>query len=342
MSWDTCRLRVRFAKEGPVGNHSAAQAVSGGWGKWAALAVVATLGVATVTAVAGASSPTPSVITNLTFTPLTAGHKVFSGTVAAHKTASPVVSGGSTTVPYSATTIRFTVTAKGSAGGVLDFYPAGNTNGGSGQTLTYASGNVMATGQIEEKVGQSNELTIVNSGTGSAAVTLTATAYSTQVTTDDVSSTGGSFGQVLTNQGSGVAWGPAGGAVYISNPQSGAIPVNTTLKTVASVTVPAGTYLLLGMGTVINSGAQSDLVECFLVSTTGTSMNEARATIPGLQVNTNETQLASQGVAVTGGGTFLFRCRTIFSSSFSIFETTLSALEVSSSQGNVQLARPRS
>jgi hypothetical protein len=160
-----------------------------------------------VVGVAGAS-PTTST-TNVTFLPLTVPHKVLSGvTIAATKNTSAVVIGASTTVPSNATTVQLTVSGKSTTGAHLNFYPAGNPSGASGQTLTVPAGSIVATTTIQENVGESGKVTFANSGPGSATtVTATITGYSTQVTAGDINGVGGSSGQVLTNDG-------AGGAVW--------------------------------------------------------------------------------------------------------------------------------
>jgi hypothetical protein len=135
---------------------------------------------------------------------------VLSATFAANKTDSVVVIGSSTTVPSDATTVQLNVAAKGTKGGVIAVYPAGNPAGGSGQSLAYAAGSVLASTTVEENAGQAGELTFANSGVASATVTASVTGYSTQVTAGDINGVGGTAGQALTNTGSGAAWGPAG------------------------------------------------------------------------------------------------------------------------------------
>jgi len=166
-------------------------------------------------------TPPTTSTTDVSFVALNPAHKVLSAaTIGANKTSSPVVAGGATTVPTNATVVRLTVTAKGAAGGVLNFYPAQNVSGGSGQFLSYPSGSVSVSTTIEENIGQADELTFANSGSGSVVVTATITGYSTQVTAGTINGSGGSAGQVLTNDGAGGAvWqnvgagGPAGGAL---------------------------------------------------------------------------------------------------------------------------------
>jgi hypothetical protein len=169
----------------------------------AASAVMAGAGLAATSALA---SPQPQAVTNVTMIPLTTAHKVANVTIAANKTYSTQVSGANTTVPANATTVQLTVTAHGAAGGTLDFYPAGNPSGGSGQMVFYPAGNVLSSAIVEEKIGEASKLTIVNNSSGSAVVTATLNGYSTQVTYADVNGVGGSPGDVLTNTGAGAQW----------------------------------------------------------------------------------------------------------------------------------------
>ena len=53
--------------------------------------------------------------------------------------------------PTNATTVRLTVTAKGTKGGTLSFYPAGNPAGASGDTLDYPVGNGLVSTVIKEQ-----------------------------------------------------------------------------------------------------------------------------------------------------------------------------------------------
>jgi hypothetical protein len=200
---------------------------------------VATLGALTVATVSFAI-PTTST-TNVAFISLTTPRKVLNAvSVAANKSTSAVIAGGTTTVPTNATAVKLTVTAKGTAGGTLNFYPAGNDAGGSGQYLSYPSGNSPVSATIEENIGQSDELTVANSGSGSAVVSMTVLAYSTQVTAGDLNGVGGTNGQVLTNDGvGGASWhDPAGPQTYASRLNDW--PGNFTLTDF----IPAGTYLV--------------------------------------------------------------------------------------------------
>jgi hypothetical protein len=167
-----------------------------------AIASISVLTLGVLAGVAGASGST----TNVSFTLLTPSKVLLTNaSIAAHKTNSPVVIGGTTTVPSDATTVELAVSAKGATSGTLDFYPADNVDA-AGQTLTYPSGNAWVTTTIYENVGQSGEVTFYNAGTGTAVVSAKIVGYSTQVTAGDISPADGTTGQVLTNTGTGAQW----------------------------------------------------------------------------------------------------------------------------------------
>ncbi|RHW23845.1 hypothetical protein D0Z08_27525 [Nocardioides immobilis] len=152
-----------------------------------------------------------------------------------------VVSGGTTTVPTNATTIRMTVTARGAAAGTLSFFPAGNPDGSSGQTVSWSAGGT-ATEVITTDIGQKNQVAFKNTSTKAAIVTATITGYSTEVEVDDISESGGTAGQVLTNTGTAAAWQDPQlpSAYHARNPSY--VPLSGGAATVVSLALPAGRY----------------------------------------------------------------------------------------------------
>jgi hypothetical protein len=265
-----------------------------------AVAVLALVGVAVAT-------PTTST-TDVAIVPLTVGHKVLSGaTIHANSSASPVVSGGSTTVPTNATTVRVTVLAKGAAAGVLSFYPYGNPSGGSGQTLAYPAGSVAVTGTIQENIGQSNKLTFANAGAGSVVVTATLTGYSTQVTAGDINGTGGTAGQVLTNNGTGGASWESAGAAY--GGRSGDAMANPNGVQVASVTVPAGSYTVsFTAGGQDLAATVEEHAACYLLSPDGGISNAISVGLVALSASATQESIAASGLLTTSGGTVIVTC----------------------------------
>lgn len=149
--------------------------------------------------------------------------------LAANSSYSPAIIGGSTTVPYNATTVELSVSATSAGGGVMNFYPAGNIGGGSGQFLSWGAGGT-DTQTIAENVGIKDELTFALQG-GAAHATASIVGYSTQVTDGDVSGLDGSGGQVMTNNGSGgAAWADPSigvGNITSTGGSSGQVLTNT-------------------------------------------------------------------------------------------------------------------
>lgn len=145
--------------------------------------------------------------TNVAITPLTPVKTITTGaSVAAGKSYTFVGSGGSTTVPTNALVIQVAVTVKGAAGGTLTLAPSGDPASASPTKISWPAGGTGG-GTVKVNLGQSNKVVITNGGTGSATVGVKITGYSTQVTAAGINGTGGTNGQVLTNNGNGtVAW----------------------------------------------------------------------------------------------------------------------------------------
>jgi hypothetical protein len=254
---------------------------------------------ATVVGVAGAMPSTST--TDVTFVPLTPAHVLFSGkSIGANKTFAGVVIGGATTAPTNATTVQIKVAAKGTTTGVLNFYPTGNPSGGSGQSLSYSATNSTTT--IEENVGLKDELTFANNGSGTATVTATLIGYSTQVTAGDIGGTGGSTGEVLTNNGSGgTGWASPGGYAFGTYTTTGLFGPNS--MTIASVDVFPGAWVASWSGAVLVLNGQTT-VQCQIVSPGGNIVGETAATIP----SGSTASMSARGLFRTTGGTLTFRC----------------------------------
>ena len=308
------------------------------WRRPMALVATAVLAVGMLAGVAGASGST----TNVTFVPLSPAKLLLSNTsIASHKSTSPVVIGAATTVPADATTVELTVSAKGATGGTLNFYPALNVAGGSGQTLTYPSGSVLVSTTIQENVGQSGELTFYNGGSGTAVVTAKIIGYSTQVTAGDINGVGGSAGQVLTNTGSGAYWAPAGGSAYASTNFNSAINLGTSLSwvTVASITVPAGLYLVSGSAVAFTPGTSTRTL-CYLISPTGAEINYGVADTSN--TTTAAETMAMSGLLGTGGGTINLECQDAFGHGNDYLNApAINAVEVRSVSGTLTQNAPR-
>jgi hypothetical protein len=271
------------------------------------IAGVAVLSFGTWAGIAAATGSTTSV----SFIALTTPKAVLSNTaIATHKSSSPVVIGGTTTVPSNATTVQVKVSAKGTAAGTLNFYPAGNPSGASGQTLAYTTATTPATTTIEENVGQSGELTIYNSGSGSATVTATIIGYSTQVTAGDISGLDGTSGQVLTNNGSGGAsWqSPSGGGAATGSLQ-GNVAVSASGVTVDKISLPAGSFHVVSTYDAYASAPA--FVDCEIVSP---GLSEAQTSYADVnQLYSGDGRYYGSGTAQallnTGGGMVSLVCQ---------------------------------
>lgn len=294
------------------------------------------LGVVATTAglIAGNAFGAPTTTTSTTdvsFVALNPAHKLLSAvTIAANKTNSPVVAGGATTVPTNATAVRLTVTAKGAAGGVLNFYPAQNLSSGSGQFLSYPSGDVSVGTTIEENIGQADQLTFANSSGGSVVVTATLTGYSTQITAGTINGTGGTSGQVLTNDGTGGAsWQtpqPSTAVVYFKRLQTGASSVVLSL--------PAGSYDVFAnaiYATSLQTGGPFD-VTCFLSdSLTPGVFDGAESDMPDAtpSLGSSTTLPAQVDVTLPSAATVKYNCFTNASSA-EVSEIQIRALTIDS------------
>lgn len=298
------------------------------WRRPMTLVGIAVLTVGMLAGVAGASGNTTSV----SFVSLSPAKTILSNvTIAAHKTNSPIVIGGSTTVPADATTVQLLVTAKGPSIGTLNFYPALNPSGGSGQTLAYPGSNVVATATIQENVGQSGELTFLNNGIGSAVVTAKIIGYSTQVTAGTINGVGGTAGQVLTNDGAGGASWQTQGQAYSSNGGNYVSFLSSTYPgtTIGSLTVPAGTYAVTASSEVQSfTSGTSVMAYCQLLS-------PANNLIQGNFTSTTGDAVTSQtGVVTTTGGTITEKC-TGYNSGATAGVSNIVAIQVGQATGAV-------
>ena len=253
------------------------------------------LGVGVTAAMASASASGPANATPAASASLASPHALFTGrSFAANSSAAVVVIGASTTVPTDATTVVIKITAGGPAAGSITVYPTGNP-ATVNPSVSWTSGGT-STITLTEHVGASNEVTFANHlGTAKASASLLG--YSTDVTETDVSATGGTAGQVLTNIGSGARWEtPAapsannfdgsGGSVgdslvnagggaswqpvahaYDSQPPQPFVVTSTGTYQVSEVPVPHGDYAVTATFEV--QSPVVDEVECAIVTSPG-------------------------------------------------------------------------
>lgn len=272
----------------------------GRWGRRGVAVAAVALGAGLLAGVSGATSPSVDV----NFTPLNPPKKVLSNaSIGANATRLVILSGGSTTVPTNATTLELLIAVRGSKAGTLSFYPAGDPAGSSGQTVSWNAGG-SNTATITTDIGQKNQIAIKNTSLGSAITTVTITGYSTEVEADDISGKGGTAGQVLTNDGSGgVNWQTPGRA--LSQYQPSAVALTFGGLYVATLAVPAGSYMVSFDGTLHGPSGTPDYAHCWLFSPAGFTMAEASASV-GAQVLRNNISL--QGLVNTSGGTIGVYC----------------------------------
>jgi hypothetical protein len=185
-------------------------------------------------------------------------------TVGANKSVSPVVLGGATTVPTDATRVRMSVSFTGKANGALLVYPA-NSSGiiTNGLPVPFTANQNVAVG-LTPRIGIQNKITFLNQSSSTLVLTVKITGYSTDIDSTDVTGRNGSPGEVLTNTGLGADWEPVSHA-YAAAP-TGFVPVGRTSTLVASLTVPAGSYMATFSGTLFATNASESSVSCSLWS----------------------------------------------------------------------------
>jgi hypothetical protein len=297
--------------------------------------VIATAGVSVGFTMAAEASGGEST-TNVSFVSLATPYKLLTNKAfAANASDSVVVIGGSTKVPSNATTVQLSVTGGGTTAGTLNFYPAGNASGGSGQFLSWtAEGTNVAT--IEENVGLSDELTFALTG-GAAKVTATITGYSTQVTDGDISPADGTSGQVLTNNGTGAAWqGPSGGPAFANANGSEVHLSDTSYSAVDTLTVPAGDYFVTFDAEIDNIGAQVDDATCYLLAPDGSVTPYVGAAVPAETGSSDGiSTISPQGLIDTAGGTITAECKDTTDTAYAnlLGYPNLVAIQVSSVSG---------
>jgi hypothetical protein len=296
------------------------------------LVAAVALTVAAVVGVAGASAPgNPA---DVAYISLSVPHKVLNN-IGIGKTAtnSPVVIGASTTVPSDATSVRMTVSVKSTVAGTLSIFPTDNPTGSTADTVSFSAGNVVTTETTEQSPGLSGKVSFKNNGTATASVTVTISGYSTQTTASNISGSGGTDGQVLTNTGSGATWQTPSPAYEDYEYPNVALTNGET--TVASLALPAGSYQL-SVSTTLFSLAIS-YASCAILSRHGDLIDSK-------YVNTGSGQLNDviqlQGLLTTDGGAVTVSC-TLYaypgdnSREVDVYATSLIATAIGSASGDV-------
>jgi hypothetical protein len=220
-----------------------------------AAAVVVAAGTASAIPLTGSS-------TDVSFVPI-AEHAVLTNAyVFANGVNSPVVIGGTTTVPSDATRVQLRVSVKGSASGSLRVYPAGDLSDAQNDVAHWTSTKV-GTATVGVSAGTSDRVSFVNVSARPINLSVTITGYSTQVAVGDVNGFGGTPGQVLTDTGIGAAWQTPGSVYTLS--QRGSF-ITTLYATPGVLHVPAGTYLVEATGTIADYQQQDSTVQCGLLN----------------------------------------------------------------------------
>jgi hypothetical protein len=242
-------------------------------------APVAAAGIVTAFIAGSAVATTPGDrSTSGSFVPV--NHRVLNAvSVGTGHATSPVVIGGSTTVPTDATAVRLLISVKSTGAGELQIYPAGNSAGDADDTVSW-NGTKGGGGEVYENVGGSNEVAFFNRSSRAIYLTVTITGYT------------------------------AKGTVYYSGPVSAPVPTSGEPWTPqVSFVVPTGTYLLAATGTIEYTGAPAG-VDCSLVDTNGSNLNTASVDVNS--DSANNASFAVQGViTMPGAWPVALRCHGI-------------------------------
>jgi hypothetical protein len=287
---------------------------------------------AVITGIALADAGSPPGSGYVTVSP---AHRILSGTVGAGATLSEVAVGGSTTVPTNATAVQMTVTAKDTKAGSVQIFPAGDPTAGGATSVTFAAGTT-ATATVNETVGASSKISFKNTAAATVTVTATITGYSTQLTAANIAPDGGSSGQVLTNTGTGASWQNLPQTKAFAQSQTelsgGVLLSNTSPTSVATVVVPAGSYVVTFTGTVFNGNDNSsDFFVCHLVAPSGNNVSSFDGSGEISQESTVSNQVL---LRTSGGGTIAAKCQDTTAHT-DIGQTSLIAMPVDSVSGYV-------
>jgi hypothetical protein len=253
--------------------------------------------------------------------------------VAADRSVSPVVIGGSTTVPTDATRVQFSVTVSREVdAGTLAAYPAG-TGPSSGDTLPFAKSS-STSAEFVEQVGASNKVTFLNQSAGSITLTVRITGYSTEVRASDISALGGSPGQVLTNNGNSATWTTPGSAYGLLNNLTSTEIGPGTATTLASIPLPAGSYAVSFEVTAHSTAATPDTVQCYVFGPSG--QQAAATTYASVSSAAPYASLSAQGlVAVDSDGGKAFASCLADLPSTKVYYPTFIATPVGTTKGTL-------
>ncbi|MGN6721564.1 MAG: hypothetical protein ACTHJM_03005 [Marmoricola sp.] len=263
-----------------------------------AAAFLAVASVAGVVASAVASgSPTDS--TSVGFISITPHRVLTNVSIASKHSSSPVVIGGTTTVPTDVTTVQLSISAHSVSPGAIAVYPAGDPEAADDHFISYPK-TTAVTVTDNEHPGTANEVTLTNNGASAVVVTLSITGYSTEVNSASINGAGGSPGQVLTNTGSGTQWQTPTQAYGMYGEGAGLSSHGSV--TIARLNVPAGSFDLLATLEVSGGAGQ---VSCWMYSPRGATVTSGTVVLPA---GGTTMQMVLDGLLTTGGGWVTISC----------------------------------
>jgi hypothetical protein len=275
-------------------------------GRPVGLIVAAAAVAALIAGIAMADAGSPPAFGYVSITPVQVFGGLSGGSIGANKGVFVTAIGGSTTVPMDATAVRLQINVKDAQAGQLQIYPAGDPTAGGATTVPF-SANVQAGAFVNETVGTKSQITIVNRSGSTATVAVSVIGYSTEIAATNIAPDGGNAGQVLTDSGGGVSWQTPAiltKAYENSNTQASvALSPAATLVTVASVSVPAGAYVITFTGTTANGTDSSfDTTQCRINDGAGLVSGGNDTTLPQSSISSQTTANAF------GATTFTVKC----------------------------------
>jgi hypothetical protein len=181
-----------------------------------------------------------------------------------------------------------------------------------------------------------SKVSFKNNGTASATVTVTITGYSTQTTASNISGSGGSGGQVLTNNGAGGASWTDVAHSYSFVGGFSVIPIIGTTP-IGSLAVPAGLYTVSAVGSFQASGGGRAAAQCTLRAPNGGFVQTGVFVANSSDVN--DTAIALQGVITTAGGQITVSC-VAFTPGAQAGNLNLIAVRVGATTGQITTAGP--
>jgi hypothetical protein len=285
-----------------MGQHSSARAGSGqrrGWRRAAIVGIGLGFGFATV-GVVGLASGTTNTSVYTAIAPV----KVLGKSLAANSNTDIFIAGGPI-VPSNATSLQLSVTAlSGTTTSSMYVYPTGATKPTSANVRWQAGQTV--TIPVTVAVGTSGAIRLTTDG-GTVTVKVSVVGYFSPAAAP------GSSGYATQSDNIDIADG--------SDP----------ITTIASLSVPAGTYEVQAKGFIFLKTGTADTADCYLKDPT-----DAIIDIGGAEVDTDisEVPISMMGLDTTSGGPMTLQCYDIGSHA-GTFNVELVAIQLSTATGIV-------